>query len=229
MYQKYNYILPDKLLLKPSTKLNRHKITRKASFAKINSGIYNLLQLEEDSNNNLQNKNKKTVNSNKNNNLGTVLGFKKHANSNIINFTQTSHNNENSSIRKSKNDSSSNPFDQRLKKKLAQKKIKKQIVNINDEINKSDFEVHDINYYSYRSDDTIKKKLNSDKKNKNRINLFPSVQKISITINNNNNSNYNEINNDTKEGDIPQMIMPKKKAFTSNNVLNISLTKYAYN
>ena len=223
MYQKYNYILPDKLLLKPSTKLNRHKITRKASFAKINSGIYNLLQLEEDSNK-IQNKNKKIVNINKLNNLGTVLGFKKQANSNINNFTQISHNNENSSIRKSKNDSSSNPFEQILKKKLTQKKIKKQIININDEINKSDFEVHDINYYSYRSEDTIKKKLNLEKKNKNKIDLFPSVQKISITINNNNNSNYNEINNDAKEDDIPQLIMPKKRPFTSNNVVNISLT-----
>ena len=149
------------------------------------------------------------ANENKNNNLGTVLGFKKHANSNIINFTQTSHNNENSSIRKSKNDSSSNPFDQRLKKKLAQKKIKKQIVNINDEINKSDFEVHDINYYSYRSEDTIKKKLNLEKKNKNKMHLFPSVQKISITINNNNNSNDNETNNDTKEDDLKKGHSPQ--------------------
>jgi len=225
MYQKYNYILPDKLLLKPSTKLNRHKITRKASFAKINSGKYNLLQLEEDSNSNIPIKNKKVFVSNKNNNLGAALGFKKQNNSNIINYTQISHNNDNSLIRKSKNDSSSNPFEQSFKKKIAQKKLKKQIININDEINKSDFEVHDINYYSYRSDDTIKKKLNLDKKsNKNRINLFPSVQKISITINNNNNSNDNETNNDTKEDDLPQITMPKKRRFTSNNIVNISLT-----
>ena len=225
MYQKYNYILPDKLLLKPSTKLNRHKITRKASFAKINSDVYNLLQLEEDSSNKVPNKNKRLVICNKNNNLGAALGFKKQANSNIINYTQINHNNESSLTRKSKNDSSSNPFDQSLKKKIAQKKIKKQIININDEIiNKSDFEVHDINYYSYRSDDSIKKKL-LEKKNKNRINLFPSVQKISITINNNNsnNSKDNETNNDTKEDDIPQIKLPKKM-FTSNNIVNISLT-----
>ena len=225
MYQKYNYILPDKLLLKPSTKLNRHKLTRKASFAKKKSNVYDLLQLDDDPNNKGNNKNKRIVMSNKNNNLGAALGFKKQPNSNIINYTQINQNNENSLIKKSKNDSSSNPFDQNIKKKLAQKKIKKQIININDEIiNKSDFEVHDINYYSFRSDDTIKKKLNLDKKNKNRINVFPSVQKISITINNNNNSNDNETNNDTKEDDLSQITIPKKKRFTSNNVVNISLT-----
>ena len=226
MYQKYNYILPDKLLLKPSTKLNRHKITRKASFAKINSGVYNLLQLEEDSNNKVHNKNKRAVISNKNNNLGVVLGFKKQTNSNIINYTQINHNNETSLIKKNKNDSISNPFEQSIKRKIAQKKNKKQIININDEIiNKSDFVVHDINYYSIRSDGSIKKKLNLNKKNKNRIDLFPSVQKISITINNNNNSNSNdnETNNDTKEDDLPQITIPKK-GFTSNNIVNISLT-----
>ena len=222
MYQKYNYILPDKLLLKPSIKLNRQKITRKASFAKINSGAYNLLQLEEDSNSKIPSKNKRIVISNKNNNIRASLGFKKQANSNIINYTQISHN-ENSLIRKSKNDNNNNPFEQNLKKKLAQKKIKKQIININDEVNKSDFEVHDINYYSYRSDDLIKKKLNLEKKNKNRINLFPAVQKISITINNNN-SNDNETNNDSKEDDLPQIKLPKRRRFTSNNVVNISLT-----
>ena len=124
MYQKYNYILPDKLLLKPSTKLNRHKLTRKASFAKKKSNVYDLLQLDDDPNNKGNNKNKRIVMSNKNNNLGAALGFKKQPNSNIINYTQINQNNENSLIKKSKNDSSSNPFDKNIKKKITKKKIK---------------------------------------------------------------------------------------------------------
>ena len=63
MNRKYNYILTDKLLQKPSTKLNRKRFERRASFGLKNSNFLNLLKLEEI--NEEENKNdKKVVNTN---------------------------------------------------------------------------------------------------------------------------------------------------------------------
>ena len=50
MNRQYNYILTDKLLQQPSTKLNRRRIVRRASFAKKSSNYLNLFFLEDYSN-----------------------------------------------------------------------------------------------------------------------------------------------------------------------------------
>ena len=241
MYQKYNYILTDELLAKPSTKLNRKRIVRKASFAK-KSHQFNLLEDEEDINK-VENKINKKISSNKNNNLGAFLGFNKKNNTNL---TNTSINNNNTQIvTKSStrqiynyntitNDSStnykklknnSNPFESTiLKKKLIQKKNKRQIININDEINKkkNKLEINPnlsfnskINYFSRKSEDSAKK---LEKKNKYRYSLFPSVQKISITINNNNNDHMKENSDEDMDKN------SNKKRYSSINSVNISLT-----
>ena len=71
MNRKYNYILTDKLLQKPSTKLNRKKFERKSSFAINNSNFNNLLKLDE------VNKQKNQYEIESSNNFGTFLGLNK--------------------------------------------------------------------------------------------------------------------------------------------------------
>ena len=83
MNRQYNYILTDKLLQQPSTKLNRRRIERRASFAKKSSSFLNLFFLEDYSNKQ-SNKNVKKYVSNKNNNLGALIGLGKSRFLNII-------------------------------------------------------------------------------------------------------------------------------------------------
>ena len=149
-----------------------------------------------------------------------------------------------SSSKSNKNSMYHNPFDENiLKNRLFSKKNKKQFININDEkgLNRTSFHsnYHSIdnispNFNSFISHKTSLKansKLKDDKKtnrkllvsfdenylNKKSKNIFPSVQKISITINNDNNdvkeieTSYNKANS-----------LPSN--FNSINSLNISLT-----
>ena len=83
MYQEYSDILTDKLLTKPSTKLNRQRIIRRDSFAFKNSDFIHLLQKGDNSISKSKN-NKMKVFSNKHNNLGVKLGFKRRTNSNFL-------------------------------------------------------------------------------------------------------------------------------------------------
>ena len=84
MSRQYNYILADKLLQQPSTKLNRRRIERKSSFAKKSSKFSDILSLDDFSNKQLR-INTKIV-SNKNNNFRELLGFNKNK---VLNNTNT--------------------------------------------------------------------------------------------------------------------------------------------
>ena len=220
MYQQYSDILTDKLLTKPSTKLNRQRIVRRASFAfNNNSHFINLLQKGDNSISKPKDSEKKVF-SNKNNNLGISLDFKKRTNSNIINANTITVPNL---IKNKSNNTNNNEFGSSiLKKKSINKKSKKQIVNINDEEDESK-NILEISgkYHKHQSEDDSLPIININKKNNNKHNLFPSVQKISITINNNNNEN--NINNQNKENgeNIPQRT--NKRRHTSINEENISL------
>ena len=188
MNRKYNYILTDKLLQKPSTKLNRKKLERRSSLAAKNSNFFNLLKLDEV--NKQQNKNdKKAVSQN----FGTFLGFNKNKvlnniNSNVDNETKRFNSNKtinNNITNKFYNIKEINPFELNcVKKKINLKKTKKRAININDEIrsNNSREEINEnltilnnsINYVTHKSanlpEDTINK-YNIDKKSKNRYSL----------------------------------------------------------
>jgi hypothetical protein len=232
MNRKYNYILTDKLLQKPSIKLNRKKIERRYSFAVDNRNFLNLLKLEEGKNQ--QNKNFKKGISNKNNNLGKSLGFKsKFINAKTLN-ANSSKNKEVLLSNRSKN-KEKNPFDSNnIKKKVYPKIIKKSLININDEVKKDKnqddinenliFFNNNINYTSHKSaniEDSIRK-LNLDNKGKNRYSLFPSVQKISITINNNDNNLENDNLKDVNE--INRAFTSYNRRKSTINSVNISLT-----
>ena len=220
MYQQYSDILTDKLLTKPSTKLNRQRIVRRASFAfNNNSHFINLLQKGDNSISKPKDSEKKVF-SNKNNNLGISLDFKKRTNSNIINANTITVPNL---IKNKSNNTNNNEFGSSILKKTSiNKKSKKQIVNINDEEDESK-NILEISgkYHKHQSEDDSLPIININKKNNNKHNLFPSVQKISITINNNNNEN--NINNQNKENgeNIPQRT--NKRRHTSINEENISL------
>ena len=237
MNRQYNYILTDKLLQQPSTKLNRRRIVRRASFAKKSSNYLNLFFLEDYSNKQ-SNKNVKKYVSNKNNNLGALVGLGKtrflNNNNSHLNTISNSNVNKgsnrtrnNSSLSNKKNKKEQNPFEKTaIKKKINKKKEKQKLVNINDDIKKHknrnenfSFFNNQINFHTLNStnieEDSIRK---IDKKSK-KINLFPSVQKISITINNNDDINKN-VKEITDNEDNPLI----KRTNTSINAVNISLT-----
>ena len=239
MNRKYNYILTDKLLQKPSTKLNRKKFERKSSFAINNSNFNNLLKLDE-------------VNRQKNktetlyNNFGNFYGLNKDKALNYINSEANSNYNKRSITSKNLNEdlknnkykkmNENNPFKMNSdKKKINQKKIKKKSININDELQNKNKDVIDdsssfmnnsINFITHKSSNLPEESirlLNLDKKSKNRYSLFPSVQKISITINNNNRNN--PVNDNIKEiSEEDKKVTSLKKRNTLINAVNISLT-----
>ena len=210
MNRKYNYILSDKLLQKPSIKLNRFKFERRSSFAK-NPNSINLLTLYDS--NKQPNKNDKITKNNSpfhilnknrvlnnvNSNMGnnSNINFKSNINKNIL---------DSSINNKSSKDNETNPFEMNnIKKKISQKKSKKGTIKINDEIKKNkskderienlSFLNNSINFVSQKTDNIHEediKKFNLDKKTKNRFTLFPSIQKISITVNNNDNNIFND-------------------------------------
>ena len=163
MNRKYNYILSDKLLQKPSINLNRKRIERKRSFGIKSSNYSNLLGLE-DINKPINIKENK-IYSNKNNNFGVILGFNKNKVLNNINTQDTNSNsyinkisnknvNETSMSNKSiKNDK--NPFEKITKKiKKNIKKERQKIININDEGKKNTENLsfyNKINYFTHKS------------------------------------------------------------------------------
>ena len=234
MNRKYNYILSDKLLQKPSINLNRKRIERKTSFGIKSSNYSNLLGLEDITKPLNIKQNKKY--SNKNNNYGVILGFNKDKALNNINTQNTISNpyinkmsNKNINEASMSNNSikmDKNPFEKITKKiKRNIKKERQNIININDEENKNTENLsfyNKKNFFTHKSGNTegdSMKKYNINKKSK-RYSLFPSVQKISITINNNDNieNNIKEIN------EIEENDLPIKRTNTSINAVNISLT-----
>jgi len=234
MNRKYNYILSDKLLQKPSINLNRKRIERKTSFGIKSSNYSNLLGLEDITKPLNIKQNKKY--SNKNNNFGVILGFNKDKALNNINTQNTISNpyinkmsNKNINEASMSNNSikmDKNPFEKITKKiKRNIKKERQNIININDEENKNTENLsfyNKKNFFTHKSGNTegdSMKKYNINKKSK-RYSLFPSVQKISITINNNDNieNNIKEIN------EIEENDLPIKRTNTSINAVNISLT-----
>ena len=239
MNRKYNYILTDKLFQKPSTKLNRRKFNRRSSSALRNSNFLNLLKSYE--NNTQQNNNEKNININ---NFGIDLGFNKNK---VLNAIDSNTDNVNKKISSNKNvyntinnksnkNNENNPFERNnMKKKNNIKKIKKTSININDEIktSKSKDDINEnltilnntLNYVTHKSSNIPEeslKKLNLDKKSKNRYSLFPSVQKISITINNNDNNTITENIKENNELNTNNFSMKRRN--TSINAVNISLT-----
>ena len=240
MNRKYNYILTDKLLQKPSTKLNRKKFERKSSFAINNSNFNNLLKLDE------VNRQKNKTETQYSNNFGNFYGLNKDKALNYINSEADSNYNKRSITSKNLNEdlknnrykkmNENNPFKMNSdKKKINQKKIKKKSININDELqNKNKDEIDDslsfmnnsINFITHKSSNLPEESirlLNLDKKSKNRYSLFPSVQKISITINNNNRNN--PVNDNIKEiSEEDKKVTSLKRRNTLINAVNISLT-----
>ena len=239
MNRKYNYILTDKLFQKPSTKLNRRKFNRRSSSALRNSNFLNLLKSYE--NNTQQNNNEKNININ---NFGIDLGFNKNK---VLNAIDSNTDNVNKKISSNKNvyntinnksnkNNENNPFERNnIKKKNNIKKFKKTSININDEIktSKSKDDINEnltilnntLNYVTHKSSNIPEeslKKLNLDKKSKNRYSLFPSVQKISITINNNDNNTVTENIKENNELNTNNFSMKRRN--TSINAVNISLT-----
>ena len=180
MSRKYNSILTDKLLTKPSINLNKKIIKRKFSFNSEQTNKLNILESEEQNNNN-----EITNINNKNENNKIIVPKKKQSagnkkkNQQIINIIDIEQKNK----EKSKNN---NPF------------IKKGFEFLKGYFNPN---LSELNEKS--------RKKSHDKKPKNKFIFFPSVQKISITINNNNNSNKLNKRLNT-EGSKEKRFNPKK-------------------
>ena len=241
MNRQYDYILTDKNLQKPSTKLNRKKIERKASFGGNNSNFLNLLRLEEI--NEQQNKNEKMIENNSRNISG--LNNKKTYNTINSNISTSRNISTSANSNKNKNDyfsfikCNNKPFETNSisNKKNNNKKLKKRMININDinddEIkeNKSQVKLNsyfnnNINYTSQKNsnkgnigEDPLKKKIINKS---NRYTSFPSVQTISININHNDNISINNNMNDIE--DLDSLNLKRKKINTSINATNLSLT-----
>ena len=245
MNRKFNYILTDKLLLKPSTKLNRKKIERKSSFSFKNSNIYDLLKDED--NKQLKPEVKRFISS-KNNNFA-FLGLNKNnplknkSNNIENNSTSNTITNSNKNININKNNNvnqlsnktlkkENNPLENRfIKKNINQKKIKKSIINLNDKEQNENltFSNNSTKYLTHKSDGVLEgsnKKSKIASKLKNRYSLFPCVQKISITINNNDNTIRNSNVKKTKNSDVNKSI---KRRNTLTNSVNIILTNSIVN
>ena len=158
---------------------------------------------------------------------------------NTIENSNNSNNTNNNKFIKINNNN--NPFEEnQLKKRICLKKNKKQLININDEkkinktnnntdtgklsptLNKTSF----ITYKTTKNNNKSKKKMNNNPNllvsfdqnygNKKNKSIFPSVQKISITINNDNN-NMKDIMSYNKRRSPP-------RNYNSINSVNISLT-----
>ena len=234
MNRKYNSILTDKLLEKSSTKLNKRKIERKKSFGEKESHFSKLLNLEE------PDKDKIYLKISSNKNKKNHFNLRKTMKNSFYNANLTIDSIDSSKNHKYIKITKTNPFEGIIKKKIFLKKKQKQFVKINDD--KSMEKIYDNNHSIDNSNSRLNKtnvlahktkKINNSKKytknnnklmisfdqnylNKKTKNIFPAVQKISITINNNNN-NLKEIENYTQRKKL-------EKPFNSINAVNISLT-----
>ena len=229
MSRKYNHILTDKLLQKPSINLNKKKIKRKSSFTKEstkNSNVFDLIE-EENSTDNIEPSHTETKN---------IINDNPKSDPNIPEFNYLEQNNNliyksnNSHDILINNNISENKINNNIKKKqVNNKKKNKQLVNINDEIedNESEQGLEFLKgYFKAKAADINKeiRKKSLDKKSKNKFIFFPSVQKISITINNNDLSkknNYSLSNDLIKENKYQINPYNKQRRYSSNNMVNI--------
>ena len=228
MNRKYNSILTDKLLLKPSINLNKKKFKRKSSFNTEQPTLMNFYDKEEqDFDNNINNdnfnsalftKDKKYLSAsiNENDEIEST-NLNKLYNKDLISMNNTKkiENNKNN-IKKKQN--------------VFPKKKNSHSISINESKSKNDKSNILTNeglsflkgYFNPNSID-IKKELRKkshEKKPKNKFIFFPSVQKISITINNNKSSS-NKIIKRLKTDSSKE----KKKfiTFEENNIINLNL------
>ena len=233
MNRQYDYILTDKLLQKSSTKLNRRRIERKSSYGVRDSKLFKLLQLEET--NNKENKIEKKCNNNvrykdwginrkkvsRNSVFSPNLNLKE-----ITTFLNDKY------LR-----TEINPFDDVfIRKKMNPKRLRKQLININDDekllnnINNTNDSIGNItsprlnqtNYIQHKStnNESLKKVNNSNKtkllnytnrKTRNKMEIFPSIKTISISIKKGSTSNT-------------QNIFPPKR-FNSSNAASLGMIK----
>ena len=235
MNRKYNSILSDKLLEKSSTKLNKRKIERKNSFGEEESNYSKLLNFEKSDR---EEKNSDKINDK---NKKNKINLRKTMQNSFFNTNLTIDSIDGLRNHKYIKITKNNPFEGIIRKKINLKKSnKKPFITINDEKNQE--RIYNINNSVDNAISKLNKtadillpktkqvnnikKYNKNNKflvsfdqnylNKKSKTLFPSVQKISITINNHNN-NLKEIEN---------YIQRKKigKPLNSINAVNISLT-----
>ena len=199
MSRKYNSILTDKLLQKPSINLNKKKLKRKSSFIKENSKLLSILESQEQGSTN-STKTSLSNNTMKKDNISNKImnkSFNNEVSVNNINHNKTEINNNNiNSIRKMP--------------QIINKKKNPQTIIINNKFDKDKNNKNKKNDYSNQGLGFLKgyfnpnsldikgqtRKKSEESKTKNKFIFFPSVQKISITINNNDASNKkNEILN----------------------------------
>ena len=199
MSRKYNSILTDKLLQKPSINLNKKKLKRKSSFIKENSKLLSILESQEQGSTN-STKTSLSNNTMKKDNISNKImnkSFNNEVSVNNINHNKTEINNNNiNSIRKMP--------------QIINKKKNPQTIIINNKFDKDKNKKTKKNDYSNQGLGFLKgyfnpnsidikgqtRKKSEESKTKNKFIFFPSVQKISITINNNDASNKkNEILN----------------------------------
>ena len=243
MNRKYN-ILSDKLLQKSSTKLNKRKIERKNSFGEKDSHFSKVLNLEdlEKQNKSIDKINDSKFKDKAFERRKTVK-IPSLQNSLLFNNTIENTNNTNSNYNKFLKNEKNNPFSEGiLKGKISLKKGKKKFININDEknVNKTNINNNNddisskFNNSNYlinkltKINNNSKKKFNKNNQkflvsfnhsnylNKKTKNMFPSVQKISITINNDNNGDKNLSDYNQRK--------TSNNHYNSVNSVNISLT-----
>ena len=230
MNRKYNYILTDKALLKPSINLNKKKFKRKSSFNTEQPKFLSFFDVED----------KDTESHNTNNIFNSAISSKeaKHLDSNNIengeynslhfnklNNNDTINQNNISKTENNKNNSKSKP-------KIIQKKKNNNSISINE--NKKENEKNNYfankglaflkGYFNPNSIDMKKqeRKKSHERKEKNKFIFFPSVQKISITINNNERSNkiIKRLNTESSK---------EKRRFTTVDEISVKNLKFDSN
>ena len=226
---KFNSILTDKLLLKPSINLNKKKFQRKSSFNTEQTKLKNYYDKEEqDIDNNSTNKDifNSAISSKEQKNLSSSINEYeeiKSANSNKLSSKEVILMNNINKIETNKI----------IKKKqnIFPKKKNSHSISINESKSKNGKNNTFANeglsflkgYFNPNSTDIKKllRKKSHEKNPKNKFIFFPSVQKISITINNNESSNkiIKRLKTDSSK---------EKKYFTAieeNNKINLNLEK----
>ena len=226
---KFNSILTDKLLLKPSINLNKKKFQRKSSFNTEQTKLKNYYDKEEqdiDSNNTNKDIFNSAISSKEQKNLSSSINECeeiKSANSNKFSSKEVILMNNINKIETNKI----------IKKKqnIFPKKKNSHSISINESKSKNGKNNTFANeglsflkgYFNPNSTDIKKllRKKSHEKNPKNKFIFFPSVQKISITINNNESSNkiIKRLKTDSSK---------EKKYFTAieeNNKINLNLEK----
>ena len=226
---KFNSILTDKILLKPSINLNKKKFQRKSSFNTEQTKLKNYYDKEEqDIDNNNTNKDifNSAISSKEQKNLSSSINECeeiKSANSNKFSSKEVILMNNINKIETNKI----------IKKKqnIFPKKKNSHSISINESKSKNGKNNTFANeglsflkgYFNPNSTDIKKllRKKSHEKNPKNKFIFFPSVQKISITINNNESSNkiIKRLKTDSSK---------EKKYFTAieeNNKINLNLEK----